>query len=265
MHELRCRLTDVHVKEKIVDEFPHSERHSLASWQEVRGDSFVIMSAKVQRGRQKGGGQPKLCHFYIKHLCWGEVSLLPALALGFAKGGFQKGGFGGLVPTNGTRAHSDVPPVPYIRMFRGRINGDLKRVIWGLAPRRATLNTPFSTLCPRILGTRFYKTTVLRNVSGANQWWFEKGDLRLLLAERLWTPHFQPFVQEFSAHGLQITVLRVSGKIVGKISRHFVTLLRRFLRICQMNKETDMSQNCLDVSQEPLNAPFLNRLVSSGF
>ena len=36
----------------------------------------------------------------------------------------------------------------------------------------------------------------------------EKGDLRLFLAEQLRTPHFQPFIQEFSEHGLQITVCK---------------------------------------------------------
>ena len=41
--------------------------------------------------------------------------------------------------------------------------------------------------------------------------WNEKGDLRLFLAERLWPSLFQPFVQEFSEHGLQITVCECSG------------------------------------------------------
>ena len=46
---------------------------------------------------------------------------------------------------------------------------------------------------------------------GGNSWWFEKGGLRLFLAERLWPPLFQPFVQELSEHGLQITVCESPG------------------------------------------------------
>ena len=81
-------------------------------------------------------------------------------------------------------------------------------VIWKgwfeTVPCRLTLNTPFSALCSGILGARF--TDCGLRVFWANWWWFGGGDLGLFLAERLWTPHLQPFVQEFSEHGLQITV-----------------------------------------------------------
>ena len=89
------------------------------------------------------------------------------------------------------------------QFHRERINGDVKG--WfETAPCRATLATPYPALCPRILGTRFTNYG-LRMFWGELRW-FEKNDLRLFLAERLWTPHFQCCVQEFSEHGLQITV-----------------------------------------------------------
>ena len=73
------------------------------------------------------------------------------------------------------------------------------------APWRASLATPFPALCPRILGTRFTNYG-LRMFWGELMVTWKRSDLRLFLAERLWTPHFQPFIQEFSEHGLQITV-----------------------------------------------------------
>ena len=47
----------------------------------------------------------------------------------------------------------------------GRVDGDLKTAIFETVPCRATPNTPFSALCPRILGTRF--TNYGLRVSGA--------------------------------------------------------------------------------------------------
>ena len=81
-------------------------------------------------------------------------------------------------------------------------------VIWKgwseTVPCRAAGHPFSSPLCKNSRNT-VYKLR-FANVLGRINGDLKRGDLRLFLAERLWTPHFQPLFQEFSEHGLQITV-----------------------------------------------------------
>ena len=52
---------------------------------------------------------------------------------------------------------------------------------------------------------------VFRCCTGSEVMVIWKGWFETVPWERLWTPLFQPFVQEFSEHGLQITVCECSG------------------------------------------------------